>query len=148
MNQSLFTDLRLSSPTELAKCVLCSFDVKPYCKQRLPASPREMLCSSCLGGSTSSVICKTSRRRYLDPKPQFHGTGPMKKFDEYVLSLADLIALGLSYRSTVRLLSKSPNKKALKRVSRSKNKCKGKVLIVDYVLNFNRLSPLTYIWEG
>jgi hypothetical protein len=58
----------------------------------------------------------------------------MESFDDYVLSLADLIALGLSYRSTVRLLAKSPKMEALTRVSRTKNKCKGKVLIVDYML--------------
>jgi hypothetical protein len=88
---------------------VASFNVK----QRLPMALRGMLSSSCLGRSTSSAIRKTTRRLFLGPEDPIPWDGPEGGFDDYGLSLTDLIAPGSSYRSTVRLLAKSPKNESM-----------------------------------
>jgi hypothetical protein len=71
LDQSLLTDMILISPEKSPKVSCICFVIhvrplralksqrrlgKPYCKQRLPAVPREMLRGSRLGRSTSSAI--------------------------------------------------------------------------------------------
>jgi hypothetical protein len=98
-------------------------------------------------GSTSSAIRKTAERCFWDTDPQFLGREPVEDFGDYGLSLTNLIAPG----SVIDLwwgFWPICQRMEATRVSRIKSRCDSSRLIIDYVLNFDRLSPLTYIWAA
>jgi hypothetical protein len=70
---------------------------------------------------------------------------PRRRFWQIWAKLGQPNNSRLDYLYTVRLFDKSPKNGSRDRVSKMNSRCKGNVFIVDCALNFNQLSPLTYI---